>query len=83
MSQKHYFSMFERENKFFFHAQNKSIRFIAKELEVLLLLFPEEVKVILLKAITVFLKQRKWITKIPYAMIHCLTGEPYFTITPD
>ncbi len=32
MSQYHHFTMFEREKIFFFRAQNKSIRFIAKEL---------------------------------------------------
>lgn len=32
MSQYHHFTMFEREKIFFFLAQNKSIRFIAKEL---------------------------------------------------
>ena len=32
MSQYHHFTMFEREKILFFRAQNKSIRFIAKEL---------------------------------------------------
>lgn len=32
MSQYHHFTMVEREKIFFFRAQNKSIRFIAKEL---------------------------------------------------
>ena len=32
MSQYHYFTMFEREKILFFRNQNKSIRFIAKEL---------------------------------------------------
>ena len=63
MSQYHHFTMFEREKIFFFRAQNKSIRFIAKELGRSLRLFPESLNVILLITITVLLEQRKTIRK--------------------